>query len=79
VATTLAKSLVKLILRRAPGILGAWAWNGRHLSETLALRRALASGRRSHAGTLERLAAIHERRGRHERRARREQTSLNNH
>jgi N-acetylglucosaminyl-diphospho-decaprenol L-rhamnosyltransferase len=70
-ATLLAKTLAKLALRRSPGLLEAWAWNWRHLGETLALRRELMRARRGDQKELERLAAIHERRGQAERRRRR--------
>jgi GT2 family glycosyltransferase len=69
-----ATSLAKIVLRRSPGMLGAWAWNWRYLGETLAHRRELARRRRLDPARLERLAAIHERRGWHERRKRRAQT-----
>jgi N-acetylglucosaminyl-diphospho-decaprenol L-rhamnosyltransferase len=70
-ARLLATSLAKLVLRRSPGIPGAWAWNWRHLGETLAHRRELARRRRIDPARLERMAAIHELRGRRERRERR--------
>lgn len=67
---SLAKSLAKIALRRAPGLPGAWAWSARHLGETLTRRRELARARRIDPAALERLADIHARRGRAERRAR---------
>jgi GT2 family glycosyltransferase len=70
-ATLLAKTLVKIALRRSPSMLNAWAWNARHLGETLARRRELARARRIDPAVLEWLAAIHARRGRRERRERR--------
>jgi N-acetylglucosaminyl-diphospho-decaprenol L-rhamnosyltransferase len=69
-ATLLAKTLAKLVLRRSPGLLGAWAWNWRHLGETLALRRELMRARRGDPKQLERLALTHARRGRAERQRR---------
>ena len=69
-AATLVKSLAKIALRRARGLPGAWAWNARHLGETLARRRELARARRIDPATLERLADAHARRGRKERRSR---------
>jgi GT2 family glycosyltransferase len=71
-ALLLAKTLVKIAIRREPGLLAAWGWNWRHLAETLAWRRELAHLRRADIAALERLIAIHERRGRRERRERRQ-------
>ncbi|HJZ49990.1 MAG TPA: glycosyltransferase family 2 protein [Roseiflexaceae bacterium] len=70
-ATLLAKTLAKIAIRREPQLLAAWGWNWRHLGETLAWRRQLAAARRGEAAELERMIAIHERRGRRERRQRR--------
>jgi len=70
-AALLAKTLAKIAIRREPGLLAAWGWNWRHLSETLAWRRELARVRRFDPAALERMIAIHERRGRRERRQRR--------
>ncbi len=66
-----AKTLAKIALRRQGGLLAAWAWNWQHLGETLARRRELARARRRDPAELERLAAIHERRGHKARLARR--------
>ena len=70
-ALLLAKTLAKIAIRRAPRLAAAWGWNWRHLGETLAWRRELARARRGDVAALERLIAIHERRGRRERRLRR--------
>jgi len=73
-ALLLAKTVVKIAIRREPGLLAAWSWNWRHLGETLAWRRELARARRGDIAELERMTAIHERRGRRERRERRRST-----
>ncbi|MBK9713000.1 MAG: glycosyltransferase family 2 protein [Kouleothrix sp.] len=66
-----AKTLAKIALRRERGMIAAWAWNWRNLGETLARRREMARRRRIDPAELERLVAIHERRGRAARRSRR--------
>jgi N-acetylglucosaminyl-diphospho-decaprenol L-rhamnosyltransferase len=71
VALLLAKTVVKIAIRREPGLLTAWSWNWRHLGETLAWRRELARARHGHVAELERMIASHARRGRRERRQRR--------
>jgi GT2 family glycosyltransferase len=71
IALELVKTLAKIVIRREPGLLTAWGWNWRHLGETLAWRRELLQRRHGDIDALERLVAIHERRGRHERRERR--------
>jgi GT2 family glycosyltransferase len=69
-AMLLAKTLAKIAIRRAPGLIAAWGWNWRHLGETMAWRRELARARRGDMAALERMIAFHERRGRRERRLR---------
>ena len=72
------KTMAKLLLRRRSDLLGAWSWNWRRLGETLALRRELARARRGSPAELERLIAIHGRRGRSERRQRRQMVYYRN-
>jgi GT2 family glycosyltransferase len=63
------KTMAKTLLRGQGELFGAWSWNWRRLGETLALRRELARARRGSPADLERLIAIHQRRGRRARRA----------
>ncbi len=70
------KTLAKTLLRRQRGLLEAWSWNWRQLGETLALRRELARARRGSPAHLERLVAMHQRRGRNERHARRQRRHM---
>ena len=65
------KTFAKIVLRRQPGLLGAWSWNWWHLGQTLAARRELLRARRGDPATLERRIAAHARRQRAERAARR--------
>ncbi|HEU5097708.1 MAG TPA: glycosyltransferase family 2 protein, partial [Roseiflexaceae bacterium] len=74
VALLSAKTAAKIVIRREPGLLAAWIWNWRHLGETLAWRRELTRACRGDRAELERLIAIHVRRGRRERRERRRGT-----
>jgi GT2 family glycosyltransferase len=73
-----AKTVAKIAIRREPGLLAAWAWNWRHLGETLAWRRELARTQCGDIANLERMIAIHARRGRRERRERRQSTRRHN-
>ncbi|HEU4326341.1 MAG TPA: glycosyltransferase family 2 protein [Roseiflexaceae bacterium] len=70
-ALLLLKTAAKLALWRDPAILGAWAWNLRHLGHTLAQRRALLARRRIDPADLERRIDAHTRRQKRERRERR--------
>ncbi|MFL5804446.1 MAG: glycosyltransferase family 2 protein [Roseiflexaceae bacterium] len=63
-----AKTLAKIVLRRQPGLLEAWRWNWRHLSETLARRREFMRARRGDPAALERRVSTHQRRMRRGRR-----------
>ncbi len=64
------KTMAKIVRFRQPALLGAWAWNVRHLGETLALRRELGRMRRGSPARLERLIDIHTARNRRARRER---------
>jgi N-acetylglucosaminyl-diphospho-decaprenol L-rhamnosyltransferase len=55
-----AATLAKAALGR-PGMWGAWFWNGRHLGETLAQRRAAHSSQHIDPARLEALADTHQR------------------
>lgn len=70
-ALLLLKTAAKLALWRDPALLGAWAWNLRHLGLTLAQRRALLARRRIDPADLERRIDAHTRRQQHQRRQRR--------
>jgi GT2 family glycosyltransferase len=56
-----AKTLVKVVLRRQPGLLNAWRWNITHLGLTLAARRAIAYQRVIAPERLEEMIAIYNR------------------
>lgn len=59
VAELLAKTLVKLIIGRGKGLVGAWRWNIVHLRQTLATRHHLLSQRTGSPEQLERMIDIH--------------------
>lgn len=65
--TLFATTLAKIAIRQQPGLLAAWAWNWRHLGETLAERRALLRAQRGDPAALERRITVHARRQRAER------------
>jgi N-acetylglucosaminyl-diphospho-decaprenol L-rhamnosyltransferase len=69
-------TMAKMLLLGQRDLLDAWIWNWRRLGETLALRRELARARRGNPADLERLIAIHQRRGRQARRGRQQRHNV---
>ena len=69
-------TMAKMLLLGQRDLLDAWGWNWRRLGETLALRRELARARRGNPADLERLIAIHQRRGRQARRGRQQRHNV---
>lgn len=64
------KTAAKIIRFRQPALLGAWAWNARHLGETLAMRREIQRTRRTTPTALEQRIAAHTARNQRARRNR---------